>query len=115
MVKRLTFCKRHPTKPSAGQCRQCRAEMCLDCRIPVDVGVFCSEDCIAEFRNFRNAMIATGPGPRRVTLAGLLRYAIILCVLVAVIYGALVALTGTTDSATMSFRVSEMLRVLWPF
>jgi hypothetical protein len=115
MVKRLTFCKKHPTKPSAGQCRQCKAEMCLECRVPVQEGVFCSDDCIAQFRNFRNAIIGSGPGRRRVTIAGLLRYAIIVAVLLVVIYAALFALTGETDPGAMLGRFWSMIRVILPF
>jgi hypothetical protein len=115
MVNRLMFCKKHPTRPGAGACRQCRQEMCLDCRIPTDEGVFCSEDCIQEFRNFRRAIIGTGPGRRRVTLTGLLRYVVILAVLLAVIYAAMFALTGETDPSAMGRRVGGMLNVIRPF
>lgn len=89
--------------------------MCLECRIPVQDGVFCGNDCIEEFRNFRNAIVGTGPGRRRVTLVGIIRYAVVLAVLVAIIFGAAVALTGTTDTAVMGQRTGRMIRTLWPF
>jgi hypothetical protein len=89
--------------------------MCLECRIPVQEGVFCSDDCIAQFRNFRNAIIGTGPSRRRVTIFGLLRYAIIVAVLLAIIYAALFALTGETAPGLMLGRFWGMIRIVLPF
>jgi ABC-type Na+ efflux pump permease subunit len=78
-------------------------------------GVFCSQNCLEEFRNFRNAMtLATGPGRRRVTLMGLIRYVVILCVLGAVIFAALAALTGTTDIGQMGTQIMRTLRFFLP-
>lgn len=106
-------CKNHPIRIAPVRCRRCHAPICLECRIQDEGGVFCSEECVEQFREFQARVQTIGFGQRRVGVLGLLKYAATVLVLVAVIYVALVFWLGTTDPGEMWRQAWNQITLLF--
>ncbi len=79
-------CLDHPSIPAVSHCAKCHRPMCADCVAATDGNsAFCSENCLEDHRAFRRAYDAKrfrGPG----RIAGLVRLAISIAVLVGLVY-----------------------------
>ncbi|HXG62256.1 MAG TPA: hypothetical protein VNO22_12815 [Planctomycetota bacterium] len=46
-------CARHPDRPAAATCGRCRGAACAACVLMTPLGSFCSPECAAQARAFR--------------------------------------------------------------
>lgn len=106
-------CKNHPVRVASVRCKRCHMPICQECRMQVDEGVFCSELCIEQFREFQQRVQTLGFGKSRISITALIKYAITVAILVAVIYGALYFWLGTSDPSEMFRQAFGQIRLLF--
>ena len=106
-------CKNHPVRIANVRCRRCHMPICQECRMQVDDGVFCSEECIEQFREFQQRVQTLGYGHSRITLTALIKYTITVALLLVVIYGALYFWLGTSDPGEMARQAFAQIRLLF--
>lgn len=105
-------CKNHPIRFAIGRCKRCHVPICAECKISTDDGIFCSGECVEQFRTFQGRMANYGPGRSRFSLFAWIKYLIITAVLVAVIAGVLVFWLGTTDPGAMLEKLRQQLKLI---
>lgn len=105
-------CKTHPIRFAIGRCKRCHVPMCSECKISTDDGIFCSEECIEQFRTFQSRMANYGPSGSRFSLFAWIKYLVITVVLIVVIVGALSFWLGTTDPGEMLEKLRQQLKLI---
>lgn len=106
-------CKNHPIKFAAGRCKRCHIPICSECKIQVEEGIFCSEECVDQFRTFQSRMADFGPTRSKFSLTAWIKYLITVAVLVGVIYGALAFWLGETDPGAIISALMKQINVLF--
>ena len=106
-------CKNHPVRIANIKCKQCNMPICQDCRVQVQEGVFCSEECIEKFKTFQDRISSIPPIRTGFTFFGLIKTLAISAVLIAVIFGALVFWMGTTDFGQMWVRFQDQWKLMF--
>lgn len=110
----MDTCVNHPVKQAVARCKRCHAAVCADCRVKVSDGVYCSDECVEEFRRFQSVVHTTPVRRRsRFSIFGALRTLVISAVLLAIIWFVLTTWLGTSDFREMGQRLREILRLLF--
>ncbi len=107
-------CVNHPTRSAATRCKRCHSPVCLDCRIRSSDGVFCSGECVEQFREFQTRVHV--PGARRgcgFSLFSWVKHLLLVAALVAIIWLVLTTWLGTTDIPEMGRQLGGMFRLLF--
>lgn len=109
----LDKCFRHPLKIAAGQCKRCHAHLCIECKTLTPDGVFCSRECLEDFRLFQSRLVTTRIPRSRFSLMAWIKHIVVSAVLVLIIYGALAFLLKTTDPGEMWDTMTSQIRLLF--
>lgn len=107
-------CINHPTRNAVARCKRCHAAVCLDCRVKAPDGLFCSDECVTQFREFQSR-VHVGSTRRGcgLSLFSWIKHLAISAVLVAVIWFVLTTWLGTTDIGEMGRRIASMFRLIF--
>ena len=80
-------CKNHPMKFAAGRCKRCHLPVCEECKMQVAEGIFCSEQCIDQFRNFQSRIANFGGTRSGFSFFGMLKTLFLSAVIIGLIWG----------------------------
>ncbi|MCX7964890.1 MAG: hypothetical protein N2644_10520 [Candidatus Sumerlaea chitinivorans] len=105
----MEWCKNHPTRKAVTKCKQCLAPICAECRIFMSEGIFCSSECIEEFRQWRANILTMNPPRSRFSLKAQLKYFVVVLALLAFIWGVFYFWLGTFDIREIASKLWEQL------
>lgn len=106
-------CVNHPIKEAVAHCKRCNDTLCLDCRIKSPEGIFCSNDCVMEFREFQGRVYAGLPRNRsRFSLIGAIKSLVIAAILVAVIWVIMTSWLGD-DIGEWPDKLKQMIKLIY--
>ena len=107
----LVKCFRHPNKVSIGNCKNCNAPICGECKTVTPNGIFCSNDCHANLVDFQSKIISTSGTRSGFSVFAWIKHLAIAAVLIAVIFGALSIWLKTTDPSAPRIRVPLVFEI----
>ena len=92
MAQTSTRCLNHPERTAVARCKQCHKPLCERCVKKMPGGVYCSDECYQKMGDFQDRVkdLDEQRG-RRTPLGKLVKWAIILAVVVAILYFVFVA------------------------
>src|SRR5689334_16216205 len=94
-------CRNHPVNFASARCKRCLMPLCNRCKIQVTDGIFCSDACIEQFRNFQQR-VSNYTGVRTgFSIVGFLKSIAMATVVLGVIHGVFYLWFGTGDPAEM--------------
>src|SRR4051812_9848679 len=105
-------CKNHPVNLASARCKRCHIPICNHCKIQVTDGVFCSNECIDQFRNFHQR-VSNYTGMRSgFSIIGLIKSIAMAAVVLGFIYGVFYLWFGTGDPAEMWDHMYRQIKPL---
>ncbi|MBX7247096.1 MAG: hypothetical protein K1X53_16480 [Candidatus Sumerlaeaceae bacterium] len=106
-------CANHPARFTAIGCKKCKLPICEECRLYTEDGVFCSEGCAQEFREFSSKIMVHGGSRSRFSFSAWIKHIATAAILVVVILVALYIWLGTTDPGEMYSQIMKQLKLLF--
>ncbi len=112
-MKLQEFCVNHPTKKAVEHCKQCGVPLCVDCRLLLANGIFCSDSCHREYLEIRERIIDQKGRRRRFSIVALIKHLLVASLLMAFIAGVLYWWLGTLDPAKMWEKLYNDFRLMF--
>jgi hypothetical protein len=106
-------CAFHPVKQAVARCKRCHTPICRDCQVKAPDGIFCSHECVEEFRNFQSQMYSGPVRKSGISIFGLIKSLIISAVLIAIIWFVLNSWLGAGGFGEMGSKLRQMLKLLF--
>jgi hypothetical protein len=82
-------CKFHSDSFAHVRCKTCHIPLCDECKIPTDIGIYCSEECHQKGIEFANRVMPSSLDSSSFSFGKLIGGILIIAVLIALIGGGL--------------------------
>jgi len=92
------YCINHPLVTAVARCKNCMKQVCRDCQMKTDIGIFCSEACYLQTKNYLARQGAYDKKPKwHWVVSKWLRRLVGLAILIAIIEAVAYFVLGITS------------------